>query len=80
MSKPINTARDLKCENVMITGDINCSKTDWKAMTTEDADEQLIFVSLIDNSFEQILSPEKCKSLKVLLINNPSLVINTFRK
>ena len=72
------TAKYLKCEKIMITGDINFSKTDWKAMASDDPEEDLILETLIDHNFDQILAPEKAKSLDVFLVNNPSLIINSF--
>ena len=37
-------------------GDVNCSKTDWKTVTSGDAGEKLNHETLIDNSFEQSLA------------------------
>ena len=36
----------------MITGDKNFSKTDWKAMASDDPEEDLILETLIDHNFE----------------------------
>ena len=57
----------MKSENVIITGEINSS---------DDAEEELNIETPIGNNFEQILSPEEVKNPDVLLINNPSLIIN----
>ena len=62
----------------MITGDINFSKIDWNAMASDEPEEDLILETLIDFNFEQILAPEKAKSLDVFLVSNPSLIINSF--
>ena len=78
LTKISATAKDLNCEKIMITGDINFSKTDWKAMTSDDPEEDLILEILIDHNFEQILAPEKAKNLDVFLVINPSLIINSF--
>ena len=47
-------------------------------MASDDPEEDLILETLIDHNFEQILVPEKAKSLDVFLVNNPSLIINSF--
>ena len=47
-------------------------------MASDDPEEDLILETLIDYNFEQILAPEKAKSLDVFLVNNPSLIINSF--
>ena len=78
LTKISATAKDLNCEKIMITGDINFSKTDWKAMASDDPEEDLILETLIDHNFEQILAPETAKSLDIFLVNNPSLIINSF--
>ena len=56
------TAKDLNCEKILITGDINFSETYWKAMASDDPEEDLILETLIDHNFEQILAPEKQKA------------------
>ena len=48
-------------------------------MASDDAEEEIIIETLIGKHFEQILSPEEVKNPDVLLINNPSLIISTFR-
>ena len=77
LTKISATAKELNCEKIMITGDINFSKTDWKAMASDDPEEDLILETLLDHNFEQLLAPEKAKSLDVFLVNNPSLIINS---
>ena len=47
-------------------------------MASDDPEEDLILETLIDHNFEQKLAPEKAKSLDVFLVNNPSLIINSF--
>ena len=47
-------------------------------MASDDPEEDLILETLIDHSFEQILASEKAKRLDVFLVNNPSLIINSF--
>ena len=47
-------------------------------MASDDSEEDLILETLIDHNFEQILAPEKAKSLDVFLVNNLSLIINSF--
>ena len=37
-----------------------------------------ILETLFDHNFEQILAPEKAKTLDVFLVINPSLIINSF--
>ena len=47
-------------------------------MASDDPEEDLILETLVGHNFEQILAPEKAKSLDVFLVNNPSLIINSF--
>ena len=47
------------------------SKTDWKAMASDDPEEDLILENLTDHNFEQILAPEKGKKLRCFPSQQP---------
>ena len=62
----------------MINRDINFSKTHLKARASDDPEEDLMLETLNDHNFEQKLVTEKVKILDVFLVNNASLIINSF--
>ena len=61
---------DLDCKFVVITGDLNFSKTSWDSMESTDDYEQSILDVLCEQGFKQILEHNNEKFLDVFLCND----------
>ena len=67
----------LDCKFVVITGDLNFSKTSWDSMESTDHYEQSILDILCEQGFNQILEHNNEKSLDVFLCNDDENVYMT---